>query len=236
MSAPLLPDPCIFVHHTALLLSRLLLLLCCRYGFNPGSTLAIIGNPAGNFAEGGYSQISAAVAVNTTVAAAAGTIACLFVAMAHTYFSLGVVVWDLIIAGNGALAGLVSITGGCHVVQTWGAIIIGAIGGLVYYIAAKVNLNLLKIDDPLDAIAVHAGCGIWGLIGTAAFAAQVRTLSAWLQLVCLQGHCAGLASPKQLPGPAHAAPAWLHSSCTACTGVMLLCSCGTLANTTTSLG
>lgn len=31
--------------------------------------------------------------------------------MAHNYFSLGVVVWDLIIAGNGALAGLVSITG-----------------------------------------------------------------------------------------------------------------------------
>ena len=45
------------------------------------------------------------------VAAAAGTLSCLFIAMAHNYFSLGVIVWDLIIAGNGALAGLVSITG-----------------------------------------------------------------------------------------------------------------------------
>lgn len=31
--------------------------------------------------------------------------------MAYQYFTLGVVVWDLIIAGNGALAGLVAITG-----------------------------------------------------------------------------------------------------------------------------
>jgi Amt family ammonium transporter len=45
------------------------------------------------------------------VAGAAGTLATLFIAMAHNYFSLGVVIWDLIIAGNGALAGLVSITG-----------------------------------------------------------------------------------------------------------------------------
>jgi Amt family ammonium transporter len=118
-----------------------------------------------------YSKVSTAVAVNTTVGAAAGTIATLFIAMAYQYFTLGVVVWDLIIAGNGALAGLVAITGPCAFVETWAAFIIGAIGGLVYFISSKVNLHLLKLDDPLDAIAVHAGCGIWGLLASAAFAA-----------------------------------------------------------------
>ncbi len=59
--------------------------------------------------------------------------------------------------------------------NTWAAVIIGAIGGGVYYVASKINLNILKIDDPLDAIAVHAGCGLWGLLGTAAFAAEVSS-------------------------------------------------------------
>lgn len=58
----------------------------------------------------------------------------------------GVVVWDLIIAGNGALAGLVSITGPCGFVNTWAAFIIGGIGGFVYFVASKVNLNVLKVS------------------------------------------------------------------------------------------
>ncbi|KFM26697.1 Ammonium transporter 1 member 3 [Auxenochlorella protothecoides] len=55
-------------------------------------------------------------------------------------------------------------------VFTWAAIIIGLFAGGVYIIASRVNLNLLKIDDPLDAIAVHAGCAVWGMIAGAAFA------------------------------------------------------------------
>lgn len=63
--------------------------------------------------------------------------------------------------------------GPCHVVNTWAAIIIGAIGGLVYYLASKINLYVLKVDDPLDAIAVHAGCGVWGMLASGAFAVPV---------------------------------------------------------------
>lgn len=35
--------------------------------------------------------------------------------------------------------------GPCAFVQSWAAFIIGAIGGLVYFIASKVNLHLLKV-------------------------------------------------------------------------------------------
>ena len=133
------------------------------YGFNPGSTNAIVGYP-------GYSAISSAVAINTTLGAATGAISTLFTVMLHTYFSTGVVVWDLVIAGNGALAGLVGITGPCAYVQSWSAIIIGSIAGPVMYGCSLLNLHVLKVDDPLDAIAVHAGAGAWGLIASAAFA------------------------------------------------------------------
>lgn len=74
--------------------------------------------------------------------------------------------------GNGTLGGLVAITGGAAYVYPWAAFIIGFIGGCVYYIASRINLYKLKIDDPLDAIAVHLACGIWGLIAVSIFAAQ----------------------------------------------------------------
>ncbi len=47
----------------------------------------------------GFSGITAGIAVNTTISAAAATISTLLAAMIHNYLSLGVVVWDLIIAG-----------------------------------------------------------------------------------------------------------------------------------------
>ncbi|GAB4821856.1 hypothetical protein N2152v2_008902 [Parachlorella kessleri] len=180
-------------HNASLNLLGVFLLWFGWYGFNPGSTNAILSN-TGRFSAGGFSSVCAAIAVNTTVAAAAGTLATLFITMAISYFTVGVVVWDLIIAGNGALAGLVSITGGCHVMNTWAAIITGIIGAFVYVIASKVNLHVLKViaseappdsgvavevDDPLDAIAVHAACGVWGLIASAAFAAENMVLNVY---------------------------------------------------------
>ncbi|KAL4433241.1 hypothetical protein ABPG77_003289 [Micractinium sp. CCAP 211/92] len=152
-------------HNASLTLLGVFLLWFGWYGFNPGSTNAILGEWVG------FSSISAAIAVNTTISAAAATVSTLLVSMLHQYLSLGVVVWDLIIAGNGALAGLVAITGGCAFVQTWAAMLIGFIAGLVYYGLSKLILHRLRIDDPLDAIAVHAGGAAWGMLGCAAFAA-----------------------------------------------------------------
>lgn len=57
-------------------------------------------------------------------------------------------------------AGLVGITSACAVVEHYGAVIIGGIAGLLMIAGSKL-LRRLRIDDPLDSIAVHFFCGIW---------------------------------------------------------------------------
>ena len=71
---------------------------------------------------------------------------------------------------NGALAGLVSITAGCAVVNHFGAVAIGALAGsLMIYSSQFIEKNL-EIDDPVDAISVHGVCGALGTILVAFFA------------------------------------------------------------------
>ena len=165
-------------HNASLTLLGVFLLWFGWFGFNPGSTTAIIYpteilDDFVTFSNrfGGFSSITAAAAVNTTVSAASATIATLFISMLYNYIQYRAIVWDLIIAGNGALGGLVAITGSAAFVETWAAWVIGFIGGAVYYFSSKFILHVLKVDDPLDAIAVHAACGAWGMIGSALFAA-----------------------------------------------------------------
>lgn len=46
-------------------------------------------------------------------------------------------------------------------IEQWAAFVIGIIGGIMYVIVAKI-LHKLQIDDPVDAIPIHAGCGLAG--------------------------------------------------------------------------
>lgn len=127
------------------------------YGFNPGSQLAFTG--AAN------TDITMLIAVNTTLAAAAGAV----VALILSTFVMGKA--DLGFALNGMLAGLVGITANCDVVSNVSSIFIGGIaGGLV--IAATLFLEKIKIDDPVGAFPVHGVCGIWGGIAAAIFGGQ----------------------------------------------------------------
>jgi Amt family ammonium transporter len=126
------------------------------YGFNPGSTLELHTDEAANLA--------GLVAVNTTLApCAAGLLV----------FALRALVLPprlLDVGGfcNGILAGLVSITAGCGVVEPWESIIIGFVGGLVYQ-GASMLMKRLTIDDVVDAFAVHGACGLWGIIACGFF-------------------------------------------------------------------
>jgi len=107
---------------------------------------------------------AARVTVCTTLAAAAGGLVVVLVTRKATH------VWDVGGLCNGILAGLVSITAGCASVYPWQAVLIGGIGGFVYMGGSRLSLKL-KIDDPLDAFAVHGCCGFWACLATGLFAA-----------------------------------------------------------------
>ncbi|XP_063692066.1 ammonium transporter 2-like [Bolinopsis microptera] len=124
------------------------------YGFNCGSTLTIAG---------AASDVAGKVAVTTTIgAASAGVTATLMGVIFEGHINIGR-------TNNGILAGLVSITAGCSVVDVEMAFLIGVIGGIVYYSASKL-LTCLHIDDVVDASPVHLFCGIWGTIAAGLFA------------------------------------------------------------------
>eukprot|EP00933_Yihiella_yeosuensis_P021968 TRINITY_DN17304_c0_g1_i1.p1 TRINITY_DN17304_c0_g1~~TRINITY_DN17304_c0_g1_i1.p1 ORF type:complete len:558 (+),score=124.49 TRINITY_DN17304_c0_g1_i1:81-1754(+) len=124
------------------------------FGFNPGSTLAMHDKYT--------AALAAQVAMNTTVAAATGGLVVFAIRykLTHRYDVGGLC--------NGILAGLVSITAGCSTVETGSAFTIALLGGF-FYQAASMLLQRLKIDDPVDAVPVHGGCGIWGVISAAIF-------------------------------------------------------------------
>ena len=121
------------------------------YGFNAGSALSMSD-----------SSLIARIAINTTLAPAAGAI----IAMLTSWSIFGKP--DLSIALNGALAGLVGITAPCAIVGSGAAIFIGGIAG-VLVVYGVIGLNKIKIDDPVGAIAVHGLCGIWGTIAVGVF-------------------------------------------------------------------
>ena len=78
---------------------------------------------------------------------------------------------DLSMALNGLLAGLVSITAGADVVGPWGAVAMGAVGGVIV-VFSILFFDKIKMDDPVGAISVHGVCGIWGTISLVFFTTE----------------------------------------------------------------
>ncbi len=121
------------------------------FGFNAGSTL------------NGEDLRIAVIAVNTNMAAAGGAAAALIAIYIKTR------VWDIGMALNGALAGLVAVTAPCAVISAPSAIVIGIIGGLLVVTSILLVENM-GIDDPVGAFSVHGVNGIWGLLAVGLFA------------------------------------------------------------------
>lgn len=109
------------------------------------------------------------VAVSTTLGGAAGGVAALAFAVSVDKC------WDVLMCLNGILAGLVSITSGCAFFEPWAAIVAGGVGGFLFPIFSR-TLTRLRIDDPLEAGAMHGGCGVWGLFATG-FLAQTKAVN-----------------------------------------------------------
>jgi Amt family ammonium transporter len=119
------------------------------FGFNSGSALAANGLAASAF-------------VVTNTSAAAGALAWLFASWFKGKPSaLGMV--------SGAIAGLVAITPAAGYVDVTAAIVIGAVAGVLCYMALLFRVGR-GLDESCDAWAVHGMGGLWGAIATGIFA------------------------------------------------------------------
>ncbi len=105
-----------------------------------------------------------AVFVTTTIAPSVATVVC----MIFTWIKYGKP--DVSMCLNASLAGLVAITAPCDVVDAFGAIVIGAVSGLLVVFGVWLLDNKLHVDDPVGAVAVHFMNGIWGTIAVGLFA------------------------------------------------------------------
>jgi Amt family ammonium transporter len=132
------------------------------FGFNPGSTTAATTDIA-------------LIAVNTNLAAAAGSVGAM--ATAWIYFKKP----DATMMLNGVLAGLVAITSPCATVTPASSVIIGLAAG-VLVVFSVLFFDRIRIDDPVGAISVHGVCGAWGTLAAALFNAEGVTM----QLVTTQ--------------------------------------------------
>jgi Amt family ammonium transporter len=143
-TAPMMP------HNLTLTLLGAGLLWFGWFGFNAGSALA---------ANEGASMAFVVTHMATAAAAMAWVFAEWIIKGKPT--TLGV--------ASGAVAGLVAITPAAGFVGPVSAVILGAVAGVVCYLAVLAK-GPLGYDDSLDVVGIHGIGGAWGAIGTGLFA------------------------------------------------------------------
>jgi len=133
-------------HHIPMAMLGTFILLFGWFGFNAASTFAATD------------VRFAAVATNTAIAGAFGA-------------TMGMVwIWkrtgkpDPGMMINGMLGGLVAITAPCAFVDPWAAMVIGIIAAVLVIEIVFLVERRFKIDDPVGAIAVHGGTGLFGVL------------------------------------------------------------------------
>ncbi len=101
--------------------------------------------------------------VTTTIAPAIATVT----TMIFTWVKYGKP--DVSMCLNASLAGLVAITAPCDTADALGACIIGIVSGLLVVFGVWLLDNVLHVDDPVGAVAVHMMNGIWGTVAVGLF-------------------------------------------------------------------
>lgn len=152
-------------HNIALGILGTIILFFGWFGFNPGSSLAFVG--AGH-------NLAILAAVNTLLAGAAGGV----VAMAYMWVLGPGKKPDPAMSVNGVLAGLVAITAPCAFVDTWAALVIGSIAGVIVCLVSFA-LEKAQIDDPVGAVPVHFANGLWGVLAVGIFAMGNPDTAGW---------------------------------------------------------
>ncbi len=115
----------------------------------------------------------AVIFANTNMAAAAGAVTALILTQI-LYQKV-----DLTMVLNGALAGLVSITAGPLDPTLFGALWIGAVGGIIVVVTVPL-LDKFKIDDVVGAIPVHLIAGIWGTLAVPFYTADTSFVTQFI--------------------------------------------------------
>jgi Amt family ammonium transporter len=106
-------------------------------------------------------KISGLVAVNSLMAMVGGTLAALVVGKNDPGF-----------LHNGPLAGLVAVCAGSDVMHPLGALVVGALAGVIFVYMFTLTQNRWKIDDVLGVWPLHGLCGTWGGIAAGIFGSQ----------------------------------------------------------------
>jgi ammonium transporter, Amt family len=103
------------------------------------------------------------VVVNTMLCGVAACLSSMFFMMAQGMKP------DPSMMCNGMLAGLVAITAPCAFVDSWAAVVIGIIAGVIVVVSVWF-WDKAGVDDPVGAISVHGINGLWGVISVGIFA------------------------------------------------------------------
>ncbi len=106
-------------------------------------------------------KISGLVAVNSLMAMVGGTLAALVVGKNDPGF-----------LHNGPLAGLVAVCAGSDVMHPLGALVVGALAGMIFVYMFTLTQNRWKIDDVLGVWPLHGLCGTWGGVAAGIFGSQ----------------------------------------------------------------
>lgn len=109
----------------------------------------------------------ASIFMTTTIAPAVATVVC----MVFTWLRYGKP--DVSMCLNASLAGLVAITAPCDVANAFGALVIGTVAGLLVVFGVWFCDNVVHVDDPVGAIAVHGFNGLWGTLAVGLFATDM---------------------------------------------------------------
>lgn len=142
----------IFPYNLRLVYLGVFLLFFGWFGFNGGSTLSI-NAPIGH------------IILNTIISGCIGGLSSMLVSWLMNPDKY----YDAEFLANGVIGGLVGITAGCAFISVKHAAIVGFISGIIVYVGSLFIERVLKLDDVVGAVSVHALCGVWGTIATALF-------------------------------------------------------------------
>ena len=121
-------------------------------------------------------KMSGLVAVNSLMAMVGGTLAALIMGKNDPGF-----------VHNGPLAGLVAVCAGSDLMHPLGALVVGAIAGIIFVSLFTLTQNKWKIDDVLGVWPLHGLCGTWGGLAAGIFGNRALGgrggVSFWAQLI-----------------------------------------------------